>query len=119
MSFEVRINGKTVWRTDRQVTNVSLQGAKGEAGVMGISDEGVVDVVISEVALAGPMRLDHLEAAEKHFELDAIPEDAEYAVMTGSNYVPQEDANRVTQGHPSYLTDGRDNPKPGAPIKVK
>ena len=113
--FELRVNGKAVWKSERQVTNVSLQSHRGEAGSLGIADEGVVDVVVTEVPLGGPLRLDQHEAALRQFERERVPAGSDQSSMTGFNYQPAADANKLTQGNLSYQTDPDNNPEPGAP----
>lgn len=115
MSFQLRVNGQVVWKSERQVTRVALQSGRGESGFIGISNEGVVDVVVSETPVGGPMLLDHVEAAAIKAYRDSIPEGADSVSNTSDRYVPSEDANKGIQDFHSYLTDPDSIPEEGAP----
>jgi hypothetical protein len=66
MSFEIRVNGETVWETDDHVLDVSVQSARGELARVGTAiDDAVLNIVANVATDGGPMRLDHLEALQR------------------------------------------------------
>ncbi len=80
MSFSLRVDGEVVYTVDEQVTGVHVMSARGEVAVMGISTEGVVDIVLDKVAPGSPVRLDQVEAAQQQ----ALRDRAEEGVVVGS-----------------------------------
>lgn len=108
MPFTLRVNGEDVWSTDLQVEQVSLQSARGEAGRIGISTEGVVDVIVAEVAPGGPRRLDHVENAERRATREAVGEGDARGNLAADRYVLPRDT-AVTQGEHDYTL------RPGGP----
>lgn len=77
--FSIRLDGKVIASVDEQVTALRVQTARGEASVLGISDEGVVDIILDKVAPGGPVRLDQLEA----FQAQQIRERGREGVLVG------------------------------------
>lgn len=61
MTFRLLVNGEEVKSFDEQVTRVSLMTSRGVAGIVGIADEGSIDLLVEVAQPGGPMRLDHLE----------------------------------------------------------
>lgn len=116
--FELRVNGEPVWRSERQVTQVSMMTDRGEAGRAGVDlATGVVDIVVTEVSPSGPMRLDQLENLERQQNAERMSsEGASQGFVSPENYQPQSDANKPGQGNPTYLTDPSSNPAPGSLI---
>lgn len=100
MTFKLRVNGEDVWSTDQQVNNVSLMSARGEAGRIGISTEGVVDVVVSEIPSGGPMRLDHYEAMKRQEQRD-FQEGGSLGIREASTFDVGRGA-KATQGEHDY-----------------
>lgn len=74
MGFVLRVNGEPVKEFTGQVIKVSMHTARGEAGSIGISTEGVVDIRVEEVASGGNLRLDQLEAASARFRNEIVSE---------------------------------------------
>src|SRR3982751_1326678 len=70
--FEVRVNGEPVTKSEAQVIGVSLRSARGELYKAGISNEGVIDLVLETVNAGDPMRLDQLEAAQRRFNASLV-----------------------------------------------
>lgn len=62
--FRVICDGEVIHTVEEQVMEVKIRTAHGEGAPTFISDDGVVELVISRVAAAGPMRLDQLDAAK-------------------------------------------------------
>lgn len=66
MSFELKVNGESVWKGDRHVLSVSLQSARGELAKVGTSlEDAILNIQLEEVYDGGPMRLDHLEELQR------------------------------------------------------
>lgn len=72
MTFEVRVNGETVSKTDQQVIGVSLMSARGELYRAGISTEGAIDIVLQTVNAGDPIRLDQLERAQNEMNRSLV-----------------------------------------------
>ena len=97
--FEIRVNGETVWKTDLDVDGVSLQSARGEAGRIGISTEGVVDVIVTEIARGGNRRLEHVEALERLKRNEIASEDQLRGNLAADRYVLPRDTARQQGEH--------------------
>lgn len=115
MSFEVRINGQTVWKTERQVEKIAMQSGRGEIGAAGIAPtDGVIDVLVTEVPTGGPLRLDQVENAARQANRERL-EGTDLGAVRSENYNPPEDANKLVQGEHTYQVDN-DRPEPGGPV---
>lgn len=108
MSFEVRVNGESVWKTELQVDQVSVQSARGEIGRMGVAPtDSVVDIVVAEIAAGGPMRLDHLENLQSKTTKE-FRRNEKAAGLTADRYNAP-DSMHGHQGTPTYTVEEGNN----------
>lgn len=110
MTFRILVDGEEKATVDEQVTRVTVMTSRGAAAVVGISDEGAIDLHIEKAVPGGPIRLDQLEAYQRQANAERVQ-----GLVSGFTPIPVSKELTGTQGVHTYTVTGEEATASDAP----